>query len=270
MVERLDRRLVLREDLRASLVTGDPFEQVMALDGKRIRERPDRVTLQCHLGGKTFFVKLHFGVGWREILKNWLSLRLPVTSAMHEWRAIEKLNAIGIRTAKAVGAGERGLNPARRRSFLITEALPETVTLEQLAREWQDHPPSFDLRCRLIRKVAEIARTLHENGVNHRDLYLCHFRLPLAYLETAKGEPPLYLMDLHRAQVRKQLPKRWLVKDLGALYFSSLCLGLTRRDRWRFMRYYEQASLRATFKWRRRFWESVRRRGEQFCRRIRD
>ncbi len=266
-----NRQIELREDLRGCLPKGDPFEQVMALRGERIRERPDRVTMKCAIGGKAFFVKLHFGIGWREILKNLLSLHVPTTSAMHEWRAIERLGAIGIRTAEAVGAGERGWNPARRRSFLITDALPETVTLEQLTREWQRQPPSFDFRYRLIRKVAEIARTLHKNGINHRDLYLCHFRLPRAYLEAPENEdPPLFLMDLHRAQIRKRLPRRWLLKDLGALYFSSACMGLTRRDQWRFIRYYEQRSLRSALRSHGRFWQKVQKRGERFLRKIRD
>ncbi|MCE3253685.1 MAG: rfaP, partial [Cellvibrio sp.] len=50
--------------------------------------------------------------------------------------------------------------------------------------------------------------------------------------------PEIYLVDLHRAQLRPQVPERWLVKDLGGLLFSSLNLNFTRRDYLRFMRVY--------------------------------
>ncbi|MST95428.1 MAG: hypothetical protein EXS33_09225 [Pedosphaera sp.] len=31
------------------------------------------------------------------------------------------------------------------------------------------------LKRALLEKIAALARTLHEGGVNHRDFYLCHF-----------------------------------------------------------------------------------------------
>ncbi len=42
------------------------------------------------------------------------------------------------------------------------------------------------------------------------------------------------MIDLHRAQTREQTPKRWRNKDLAALYFSALDIGLTQRDKLRF------------------------------------
>jgi len=46
--------------------------------------------------------------------------------------------------------------------------------------------------------------------------------------------------------VRSQLPLRWRNKDLAALYFSVLDIGLTRRDKLRFLRSYFQQPLRQT------------------------
>ncbi|MCR9028794.1 lipopolysaccharide core heptose(I) kinase RfaP, partial [Citrobacter amalonaticus] len=50
--------------------------------------------------------------------------------------------------------------------------------------------------------------------------------------------------DLHRAQIRTKVPRRWRDKDLIGLYFSSLNIGLTQRDIWRFMRVYFGAPLK--------------------------
>jgi heptose I phosphotransferase len=57
-------------------------------------------------------------------------------------------------------------------------------------------------------------------------------------------EPVLHLIDLHRAQIRQNVPRRWLVKDLGGLLFSAFEKDLTRRDLLRFVRIYSDRPLR--------------------------
>lgn len=52
------------------------------------------------------------------------------------------------------------------------------------------------------------------------------------------------MIDLHRAQVRTTTPRRWRDKDLAALYFSALDIGLTHRDKLRFLKGYFQLPLR--------------------------
>ena len=54
----------------------------------------------------------------------------------------------------------------------------------------------------------------------------------------------LSVIDLHRAQTRASVPRRWRDKDLAALYFSALDIGLTRRDALRFLKHYFQRPLR--------------------------
>ena len=62
------------------------------------------------------------------------------------------------------------------------------------------------------------------------------------------AEFKLSLIDLHRAQLRAKTPPRWLEKDLSSLYFSALNVGLTQRDKLRFLRAYFAAPLREIFK----------------------
>jgi heptose I phosphotransferase len=54
----------------------------------------------------------------------------------------------------------------------------------------------------------------------------------------------LSVIDLHRAQTRAKISRRWRDKDLAALYFSALDIGLTRRDKLRFLRGYFKRPLR--------------------------
>ncbi|MDT8440434.1 MAG: lipopolysaccharide core heptose(I) kinase RfaP [Desulfuromonadales bacterium] len=254
-------------ELRADLATHFPgdeaevFERVMALEGEVFRSVARRRTLRFTLEDRGYFLKLHQGVGWREIIKNLLQLRLPVLGARNEWRAIRRLEGLGVATMAIAGFGERGLPPAWLQSFLITDELANTVSLEDVCRDWPDSPPPPPLKRQLLEKVAKISRTLHNNGVNHRDYYICHFLLDR---DAARGpftpeRLNLWLIDLHRVQLRKRTPRRWVQKDLAGLHFSSMEIGLTLRDRLRFLRSYRQRPLRQILTEERCFWEQVER-----------
>lgn len=231
----------LEEPFRSLWAGSDPFVAVESLQGKIFRELEGRRTLRTEVAGKGYFVKIHRGVGWAEIAKNLLTLRLPVLGAENEWRAIRRLGELGVDTMRAVAFGQRGENPARQRSFLITEELAPTVSLEDFCRDWPRQPPPPALKHALVRRVAGMARRMHGSGVNHRDFYICHF---LLHLPVDAESPRLSLIDLHRAQVRERTPRRWRDKDLAALHFSALEIGLTQRDRLRFLRAYFAAPLR--------------------------
>lgn len=247
----------------------EAFDRVLALDGQVYRQVKGRRTLRFEADGRGFFLKVHSGVGWGEIVKNLVHLRLPVLGAMNERHAIQRLQELGVATMQIAGWGQRGISPASRQSFLITEELENTVSLEDFCRGWAASPPPFALRRALVVKLATLARALHANGVNHRDFYLCHFllQLPLPATVGSPDDLAVFLIDLHRVQLRSATPQRWAVKDVAGLYFSSLDIGLTRRDVWRFMRYYSGRGLRATFDAQGAFWKKVRRRAVQLYRR---
>ena len=69
----------------------DPFDYIMQLDGDVYSEVANRRTLRFELNGKRYFLKAHSGVGWKEIFKNLLQLKLPVLGARNEWLAIRQL-----------------------------------------------------------------------------------------------------------------------------------------------------------------------------------
>ncbi|WP_415037048.1 lipopolysaccharide core heptose(I) kinase RfaP [Azonexus sp.] len=224
----------------------DAFAAVDALSGQIFRQRDGRRTFRYEHAGQGFFVKIHHGIGWAEIGKNLLQGRVPILGAENERQAITALEALQIDTMRVVGFGQRGWNPARLHSFLITEELAPTISLEDFCRPWPTQAPAAALKYALIRRVAEIARHMHQAGVNHRDFYLCHF---LLHLEPAPNPRALKLslIDLHRAQSRPSVPRRWRDKDLAGLYFSALEIGLSARDFWRFLRIYFARPLREIF-----------------------
>jgi heptose I phosphotransferase len=235
--------LVIDEPFRSLWAGQDPFVAVEALQGEVFRELEARRTLRTEVAGRGYFVKIHRGSGWLEILKNVLSLRAPVLGARNEWQAIQRLRELGVDSMRAVAFGQRGSNPARQSSFIVTEELAPSVSLEDYALGWQGNPPPVRLKRALITRVAEAARKMHQGGVNHRDFYICHFLLHLDPPPTPESLR-LSLIDLHRAQLRARTPRRWRDKDLAALYFSVLDVPLTRRDLLRFLTVYFARPLR--------------------------
>ena len=114
----------------------ESFDGVLNADGQLFRDLPQRQTLRIESRGRSLFIKRHLGVGWREIFKNYLQLRLPVISAENEFLAIKKLQALGVETMTCVGYGKRGSNPARQQSFIITDDLVGSVSLEDYCADW--------------------------------------------------------------------------------------------------------------------------------------
>lgn len=251
--------LTLRDDFARAWEGSDAFAQVDALEGTVYRNVKSRRTLRFEFEGNYYFAKAHHGVGWGEIIKNLITLKQPVLDAGNEWCAIRHLHDLGVRTMTAVGFGCRGINPATRHSFILTESLEDTISLEDYCAQWTKQRPVFSRKLRLLNAVAAISRAMHGAGMCHRDFYLCHFLLheQECFEADRLTEPTLSLIDLHRALIHKQLPKRWIVKDVAGLYFSALHIGLTRQDFLRFARIYSGKSLRQTLTEDKDFWRQV-------------
>ncbi|RLA53295.1 MAG: lipopolysaccharide core heptose(I) kinase RfaP [Gammaproteobacteria bacterium] len=240
-------KLILRGALQKEWANKDVFALVQQLEGEIFRDKEGRQTRRFSYGGNYYFRKLHSGIGWLEIVKNFSQAKMPVLGAINEWQAINRVKALGLDTLNAVAYGKKGWNPATQLSFLVTEELTETISLEDYGAKWLEKPPSLREKRAIITRVACIARTIHQAGINHRDLYICHFLLDQSKeARQNKLEPRLFLVDLHRAQIRNKVPTRWLVKDIASIYFSSLDIGLTRGDVLRFLQVYFDAPLRDT------------------------
>jgi len=240
-------KLILAEPFKSLWAGRDPFVEVEALQGEVYRELEARRTLRTEVDGRGYFVKIHRGIGWGEIVKNLVTAKLPVLGAGQEWQAIQRLHAVGVPTMTAVAYGERNSNPADQHSFIITQELAPTVSLEDFSINWRSEPPQPALKRALIAEVARMTGMMHRAGVNHRDCYICHFLLHTDKPVTAQ-DFKLSVIDLHRAQTRPAITRRWRNKDLAALYFSALDIGLTRRDKLRFLRGYFQQPLRQVLK----------------------
>ena len=162
------------------------------------------------------------------------------SEAAKEFEAIEALTRAGVPCQRAVAFGERSLN-GKVESFLVTEALDGYRQLEKMIHDFLP-PLSSSMVSRkraLIKEVASLVAALHGAGFNHKDLYLTHIlAMPKPEGSAEEGGYTLKLIDLQRVNHRTSGRRRWLVKDIAALNYSSPSEIITRTDRLRFYKAY--------------------------------
>ncbi len=255
--------LEIPDSWRQGWLKDEPLSKIFALEGEIYRHKDGRRTLKFNQDGESYFAKLHQGLGWRRFLKSLFRFKWPVSGAENEWQAIKLLEELNIPTTPLIAYGCRGINPVNKQSFIITEDLINCISLEDFCRDWPEKLPAPDMKRALINEIARITGAMHRAGLNHCDLYICHFLLQLEDgIVPSPQNPILHLIDLHRVRQRRQLPRRWQIKDLAALHFSSFDIGLTFRDRLRFIRNYCQRPLKESWNQNRSLWLAVEKRGQ--------
>lgn len=256
-------KLWIDPDCRSLFNPKTIFQDMDTVEGEVFRTGKGRVTLRFTRKDRGFFVKRHTGIGWGEIFKDLLQGRLPIIGALNEWYALERLQIMNISSLQPVACGQRGWNPARQQSFLITKELTDTISLEDLAKDWHERKDFIAIKRAILPQVARMVRRIHSCGMNHRDLYICHIHVSKRWLDNPVSYPELFIIDLHRAQIRQSVPQRWLVKDIASLHFSSMDAGITSNDRLRFMRAYRSMKLSQTLEIDKIFWAEVRHRADK-------
>ncbi|MCP4994830.1 MAG: lipopolysaccharide core heptose(I) kinase RfaP, partial [Gammaproteobacteria bacterium] len=99
-------------DQYRSLFPEKSLEDLCVLKGEVFKRIQNRRTFRIERDGQGFFIKCHHGVGWGEIFKNLLQLRPPILGAGNEWRAIHRLQDLGVETMTPVAYAAQGWNPA--------------------------------------------------------------------------------------------------------------------------------------------------------------
>ncbi|MDP6375018.1 MAG: lipopolysaccharide core heptose(I) kinase RfaP [Pseudomonadales bacterium] len=256
--------LFLREDLATHFGGLDVLEIADRLQGEVYRQVARRRTVRMEIGGRAYFAKVHEGVGWGEIFKNWMVLKPAVIGAENEYLACLHLEAAGVRAPTVAGYGSSDGGAAQRTSWVICDELAGHLSLEDLVADWEARAPTSCQVHALVEGVASFVRNLHGAGVVHRDLYICHLLIDQAAWR--EGEVKLAVLDLHRAQIHDRIPREWLLRDLAALLFSTLDLGLSRYAWLRFVRRYRGRDLHDVFDEEGKFWRLVHARAQQLYR----
>lgn len=190
-----------------------------------------RIELDAPGGPKTLFLKRFRpppAARRRAIRASGLKVR---SMAEIEWAWMHALADDGIPAVRPVALGA-ALNGKREScSLILAEAVPGR-SLEQWSKTWIADSTRFP-RSLLATTSALVAR-FHACGYVHRDLYLAH----LFFDPDAPTEDALHLIDLQRVMKPRWRQRRWIVKDIASLNYSTPRALVSQTDRMRWLKTY--------------------------------
>jgi hypothetical protein len=233
--------LVVHQDhIEALAAAGlDSFDALMSASGEAVLHKPRlaawRQRVVVRVGERTMYLKRYERPPWREQLR--LRLQGFVATAQVEWHWLRQLPELGLPGPLPVAYGCRRRAGFERQSLLLTDAVPGTSLERWVPDQLGGRLADRGFRIRLAADVARLVGRLHAARLVHRDLYLSHVFIDVA----PDGPPRLFLIDLQRV-IRPRLRwRRWMIKDLAALDFSTPAAAASATDRLRFWLRYRGA-----------------------------
>lgn len=214
------------------------------------------------------YLKRHYELPWWQ---GWLATLWPGgnwSPAMQECEHLEWARRQGVPVPAVMAAGERIGPWGRLQSFLAVEELTDMLPLHEaipLARARLDARVFRRWKRSLVIEMARLTRMLHDRRCFHKDLYLCHFYIARADTATIpQWHGRIYLIDLHRLAHHRWTWRRWQLKDLAQLLYSSEIAGIDARDQLAFWAAYRGTGpRRRADRWLRRWvwlkWQHYRR-----------
>ncbi len=154
----------------------------------------------------------------------------------HERYMIKQLTLERIPCPVIVAYSEKMFLCFERSSALITEGIVGQSLEKFVPKVFYRMPQRRELTQRRswIRQLAELVSRFHKLGFCHRDLYLSHIFISFKN----DGQPIFYLIDLARCFKPDFRKRRWIIKDLSALNYSSPKNIISNTDRMRFFKTY--------------------------------
>jgi tRNA A-37 threonylcarbamoyl transferase component Bud32 len=208
-----------------------------------------RVTAVVLDDGRERIVKQYPGRGIGQRLEDALRAAPP----LREWRAAERLAQSGVAAPAALALM---LPPplAGGSAYLVLEAIADAEPVNRYAQRRCASRAGRTRRLRLVDAVADHIRSLHERGIEHRDLKGSNL------LVRERGEGfELFLVDLAEVRFTGKVCETHRVEALAQLN-ASTPLEVGPRERLRFLARYEPGQSRAA---RVRRFRAIERRSRQ-------
>jgi hypothetical protein len=186
-------------------------------------------TLSGEHSRTTLFLKRYDNPPLLLQLRNWWCHHRRVSYGLSEIDAVQNLTAAGINTPKTICYGRQWGKLFEKRSFCITEKIPNAESLERKLPHCFGSPNTTEnlrLRRSFIAQLAAFVRKFHATNLRHRDLYFSH----IFYGDNDQ----FYLIDLVRVFKPLIFAERFRIKDLAQLYYSAPGQYFSRTDRLRF------------------------------------
>lgn len=194
---------------------------------------------------RTVYLKRFDRPPLRRQWERWRSGTGHLSTAGVEWRNARDLARAGVRAAEAVAFGEQMRGPLEVRSCILLGEVSGVSLEKWVPAQLPPMSAEADLggRRQLLDGLARFVARFHAAGFVHRDLYLCHIFFdaePAVESGGAEAEQRFCLIDLQRVFRPKWRKRRWAVKDLAALDFSSPLDLIGPWERLRFLCRYVQ------------------------------
>ncbi len=188
-----------------------------------------RLQFEINAPPATLFLKRYDSPPVSVQFKNWLSARSRKSCAALNFEPGGELASAGITTPKMVSYGEQWGRLFEKRSFVITEKIPNAESLERKLPDCFSSRPTPDnlkLRRDFIAQLAAFVKKFHKTSYCHRDLYFSH----IFYADNGQ----FHLIDLARAFKPRIFAERFRIKDIAQLHYSAPARYFSRTDRLRF------------------------------------
>lgn len=181
-----------------------------------------------------FYLKRFDGIPVGYLLRSRLRDGSPSGPAAREVANARRLHAAGVPTVRIAAWGIERRARLERRSFVLTRAAPGEA-LERLLGELAalPRPRLRVVRRALLAATADVVRRLHAARLVHRDLYLSHL-----FADAQSDPPAITLIDIQRIMRPRWRWRRWVVKDLAALDYSTPRWAVSTTDRLRWLERY--------------------------------
>lgn len=156
--------------------------------------------------------------------------------AEKEFHLAHLLRGRGVDTIRPIALGERRRHGMLLESYLLTEAIPNGLTLFELIERCiltgrMDFPAR--MRFHLTEELARLAATIHETGIEHRDLHERNIIVQRQLDDRFR----LFILDLHELRLHRKVDWSCASRELARMgrYFT---LRTSASDRLRFFRHY--------------------------------
>ena len=205
------------------------FDAGKNLTKDNLAKHRERIQFEVNSPPTTLFMKRYEKTPILDQLKNWINCHRRASMSHADSAPAEELATAGINTPKTIATGEQWGNFFEKRSFIVTEKIPDAESLERKLPPCFDAPATtenLELRKNFITRLAAFVRKFHETKYRHRDLYLCHI--------FSNNADKFSLIDLTRAFKPLLLSERFRAKDIAQLYYSASARYFSKTDRLRF------------------------------------
>lgn len=156
----------------------DTVARVLACRGQHLAawsRTSDAVRVDLPDGGGAIFVKRYhyptFKHRWRGVFRGTF---FGVNRARSEFRNLRRMRQLGIHAVRPIACGERRTLHFVRSCFLITEAVPDAMSLATFVQTFHNRPMArsrIHARHEVLRSLAGEIRRMHEAGFVHQDLF---------------------------------------------------------------------------------------------------